>query len=138
MTLTAETPRWHAIGLVIDLNTKDHRAGRYGLVHDLVSWFKAIRLFRDAEDERMILQKPTSGDLRQHRTWLAGLIAEGERLLTESVEAGGLPEGSVRFRLKDVEAAIQNLRTDERMWHGALPIADRQEILKTAFNVQES
>ena len=50
MDLTAESPRWQALGLVMDLNTKDHLAGRYGLVHDLVAWFKAIRLFRDTED----------------------------------------------------------------------------------------
>src|ERR1041385_6841895 len=119
MSQTLESMRWRAVGLVIDLNTKDHLAGRYGLVQDIVAWFKAIRLFRDAEDERMILQEPSAEDLRQHRTWLAGLIAEGERLLTEAHAASAWPEGVVSFKLADVVAAVENLRTDERMWHGS-------------------
>jgi hypothetical protein len=130
MSQTLESARWQAVGLVIDLNTKDHLAGRYGVVQDLVAWFKAIRLFRDAEDEQMILREPSPADLRQHRTWLASLIAEGERLLTEAQALPGLPEGVVRFTLNDVEAAVENLRTDER-------IEQRAEILNAVFEVQK-
>jgi hypothetical protein len=137
MSQTLQSPRWQAVGLVIDLNTKDHLAGRYGAVHDLVAWFKAIRLFRDAEDHQMILQEPAPSDLRQHRTWLASLIAEGERLLTDTQEMGGLPENLVPFKLADVEAALENLRTDERIWHGSLTKERRAEILKAVFNVEE-
>jgi len=64
MSQTIESVGWQAVGMVIDLNTKDHLAGRYGVVQDLVAWFKAIRLFRQTEDERMILQDPTPDDLR--------------------------------------------------------------------------
>jgi hypothetical protein len=135
MNPITESSRWQAVGLVIDLNTKDHLAGRYGLVQDIVAWFKAIRLFREAEDERLILQEPTPTDLRQHRTWLANLIAEGERLLTESQTQGGLPEGVVHFKLTDVEAAVGNLRTDERLWHGSMSSTERAEILKAVFDV---
>jgi hypothetical protein len=138
MSQTIESPRWYAVGLVIELNAKDHLAGRYGVVQDLVAWFKSIRLFREAEDERMILQDPTPGDLRQHRTWLASLIAEGERLLTEAQALDGFPEGVVRFKLADVEAAVENLRTDERMWHGSMSSARRAEILKVIFDVEKS
>ena len=137
MSQTAESHRWQAVGLVIDLNTKDHLAGRYGVVQDLVAWFKAIRLFRDAEDEQMILQEPTPTDQRQHRTWLASLIAEGERLLTEAQALGGLPEGRVRFKLNDVEAALENLRTDERMWHASMSTEQRAVILKAIFDVEK-
>jgi hypothetical protein len=137
MSQTLESPRWQAVGLVIDLNAKDHLAGRYGVVQDLVAWFKAIRLFRDAEDQQMILQEPAPSDLRQHRTWLTSLIAEGERLLTEAHTAGGLPEDRVRFKLTDVEAALENLRTDERVWHGSLPKERRAEILKAIFDVEK-
>ena len=138
MSQTLESPRWQAVGLVIDLNTRDHLAGRYGLVQDIVAWFKAIRLFRDAEDERMILQEPAEEDLRQHRTWLAGLIAEGERLLTEAHAVGGWPDGVVSFNLADVNAAVENLRTDDRMWHGSMSSARRAELLKSIFDVEKS
>jgi len=53
VTEVLELPRWQAVGLVIDRNTRDFLSGRFGLAHDLVAWFKAIALFRSAEDERM-------------------------------------------------------------------------------------
>ena len=79
------------------------------------------------------MQEPSPADLRQHRTWLTSLIADGGRLLTESEQAGGLPEGAVRFSLNDVKAALDNLRTDERMWHGSMSAAERGHILETVF-----
>jgi len=138
MTEVLELPRWQAVGLVIDQNTRDFLSGRFGLAHDLVAWFKAIALFRSAEDERMILREPTADDLRHHRTWLATLIAEGERLLSEAHWRGGLPEGVVRFSLGDVAATIESLRVDERMWHAnTLSAERRREILKAVFDVEE-
>jgi len=139
MTEVLELPRWQAVGLVIDQNNRDFLSGRYGLAHDLMAWFKAITLFRSAEDQRMILREPTPEDLRHHRTWLATLIAEGERLLSEAHWRGGLPEGAVRFSLGDVEATIETLRVDERMWHATTVSRERRrEILKAVFNVEES
>ena len=139
MVEVLDSPRWQAVGLLIEQNTRDFLAGRYGLTEEIVAWFKAADLFRAAEDERMILRDPTPEDLRQHRTWLASLIAEGERLVTEAHARGGLPEGTGRFKLADVEATIEGLRIDERMWHGqTLTEERRREILKALFNVPGS
>jgi len=80
--------------MVIDQNQRDFLAGRYSLAEDVIAWFKAVDLFRDTQDERMILREPAADDLRQHKTWIAGLIAEGERLVTEVLARGGLAEGS--------------------------------------------
>lgn len=136
MAEVLDSPRWLAVGLVIDQNTRDFLSGRFGLTQDLVAWFKAVDLFRAAEDERMIHQEPTREDLRQHRTWLSSLIAEGERLVTEAQSRGGLPHGLVSFRLQDVEATIESLRIDERMWHGQTLTEERKrEILSVVFNV---
>jgi hypothetical protein len=86
----------------------------------------------------MILRAPTPEDLRQHRTWLAGLIAEGERFLTEALNRGGLPEGGGRFQLADVEATLEMLYLSQREWHGPrMPESRRREILKAVFNVEE-
>jgi len=74
-----ESPRWQAVGLVLDQNARDLQAGRYGRIAEVVSWFKAIDLFRQAELERMLKRKPTPLDRRYHKTWPAALIAEGER-----------------------------------------------------------
>ena len=132
-----DSPHWQALGLVIDQNARDFLAGRYGLTQDVVAWLKAVDMFRSAEDDRMILRNPTPEDLRQHRTWLASLIAEGERLVTEVLAHGGLLE-HVGFKLGDVEATIESLRIDERMWHGqTLNEQRRKEILEAVFHVSE-
>ena len=133
-----EPPRWQAVGLVIDQNVRDFLNGRYSLVEDLVAWFKAVDLFRVAEDEHLYLHDPTPDDLRQHRTWISSLIAEGERLVTEVQAKGGLPDGGVRFTFTDVEATIESLRIGERMWHqNTLSPERRREILKAVFHVEE-
>ena len=133
-----EPPRWQAVGLVIDQNVRDFLNGRYSLIEDIVAWFKAVDLFRSAEDEHLYINDPTPGDLRQHRTWVYSLIAEGERLVTEVQAKGGLPEGVVHFKLADVEATIESLRIAERMWHqNTLSAERRREILKAVFNVEE-
>jgi hypothetical protein len=133
---TSVMPCWQAVGMVVDQNTKDFLAGRYGLVQEMVAWFKAVDLFRAAVDERMVLREPAPEDLRQHRTWITSLLAEGERLVTEANQAGGLPEGLVRFRLEDVEATIESLRGDERMWHSPMSPATKALILNEVFHGQ--
>ena len=139
MAEALELPPWQAVAWVIDQNQRDFLVGNHSLIEGLVAWFKAVELFRATEDERLYLHDPTQDDLRQHRTWIAGLIAEGERLVTEVQSKGGLPEGVVRFRLADVEATIEGLRVDERMWHqNTVSPERRREILKAVFHVEES
>lgn len=137
MNEVLEPPRWEAVGLVIDQNLRHFLDGRYGLVQDIVSWLKSVELFRAAVDERMILREATPEDLRQHKTWIATLIAEGERLVTEAQGRGGLPSGAVRFTLADVEATVENLRSDERMWHSTMTPDQKDELLKAVFHVEE-
>lgn len=133
-----DPPRWQAVGWAIDQNQRDFLNGRYSSAEELVAWFKAVDLFRETQDERIILRTPTPDDLRQHRTWVAGLIAEGERLLTEALARGGLPDGATRFQLADVEAPLEILYLSQREWHGPrMPEARRRKILKAVFNVEE-
>ena len=133
-TLSAE-PRWRAVGLVIDQNTRDLLANRYGLIHETISWFKAIELFRAAEMEAMIEREPTASDLRQHKTWLAQLIAEGERLVTEIRTCGGLPRNQARIKPSDVEATVEELRTTQAQWHGQMTKQRKAELWEGIFHV---
>ena len=133
-----ELPRWEAVGAVIDQNQRDFLAGRYSLAEGVIAWFKAVELFRDTQDERMILREPRADDLRQHKTWVASLIAEGERLVTEALARGSLTKGGARFKVADVEATLEMLYLAQREWHGPkIPDARRREILKAVFNVEE-
>ena len=115
-----ESPRWQAVGLVLEQNARDMQAKRYGRLPEIVSWFKAIDLFRQAELERMIERKPTPVDKRYHKTWLAALIAEGERLVTEVRRSGGLPRNTTGIKLSDLEATIEELYDTHAEWHGSL------------------
>ncbi len=133
-----ESPRWQAVGLIIDQNARDFLAGDYELVSEIVAWFKSVRLFQATVDERMILQAPTPADLREHKTWVASLFAEGERLVTEAERLGGLPLGRVKFSLDDVKATVEMMRTDERMWHSPLSPERKAEILTAVFDVPKS
>src|SRR5438105_15773619 len=122
-----EQARWQAVGLVIDQNHRDFLAGRYSLTEDVTAWFKAVDLFQTTQDERMTLQDPTAADLRQHRTWIASLIAEGERLVTEALaQAPGKTECLVQIKLSDMEATLELLYLWQREWHGPKMSATRR------------
>ena len=133
-----ESPRWQAVGLVLDQNAHDLRARRYGRLQEVVSWFKGIYLFSQAEFERMIERKPTPLDKRYHKTWLAALIAEGERLLTEIRRAGGLPRSPAGIKLFDLEATVEELCDTQAEWHGSLNAARRRELFQQLFHGPQS
>jgi hypothetical protein len=133
--LSIDSPRWQAVGLVIDQNTHDLASRRYGLLNEIVSWFKVIELFREAEYQHMIERQPTAADRRQHRTWLAALIAEGERLVTEIETKGGLGPNEAGIKRADVEAAVEELHTTRREWHEELSPARKAELWKGVFHV---
>ncbi|GDY18829.1 hypothetical protein LBMAG56_01740 [Verrucomicrobiota bacterium] len=138
MSEVLESPRWQAVGLVIDQNQRDLLAGEFDLLSEIVAWLKSVSLFQATVDERMILEDPTPADLRQHRTWVASLITEGEQLVTEAESQGGLPPGRVKFKLDDVKATVELLRTDQRMWHSGLTPESRAEILAAVFDGKKS
>lgn len=123
---------------MIDQNQRDLLAGEFDLLSEIVAWLKSVSLFQATVDERMILEDPTPADLRQHRTWVASLITEGEQLVTEAESQGGLPPGRVKFKLDDVKATVELLRTDQRMWHSGLTPESRAEILAAVFDGKKS
>lgn len=138
ITAEIESPRWQAVGLVLEQNARDLEAGRYGRPAEVVSWFKAIGLFRQAELERMIERKPTPVDRRYHKTWLAALIAEGERLLIEVHRSASLPRNAGGIKMSDIEATVEELYDTQAEWHGSLKPEHRAALFKQLFNVSES
>ena len=132
---TSDCPRWQAVGLVIDQNTRDLLAKRYGVLQEVVSWFKAIELFRQAEFERMIEREPSASDRRYHKTWLATLIAEGERLLTEIGAHGGLARNPAGIKVSDIAATVEELQDTQAEWYGGMKSERKAELLKQIFDV---
>ena len=131
-------PQWRAVGLVLDQNARDLQAKRYGRLQDVISWFKAIDLFRRAEMERLIERKPTPPDKRYHKTWLAALIAEGERLLTSLKQNGGLPRNQAGIKLSDIEATLEELYDTQAEWHGSLAPERRAALFIEIFDGPKS
>ena len=135
-TLLSEVPRWAAVGLVIDQNSRDLLAQRYGLLHETMSWFKAIEMFRAAEFERMIDRDPTPADRRQHKTRLSRLIADGERLATKIRATGGLGRNQAGIKLSDVEATVEELYSTQLQWHGSMTQQRKAELWEKVFHVK--
>ena len=137
-TTEVESPRWQAVGLVLDQNAHDLRTRRYGRLQEVVSWFKGIELFRQAEFERMIERRPAPLDKRYHKTWLTALIAEGERLLTEIRRSGGLGRNPTGIKLSDLEATVEELYDSQAEWHGSLQPVRRAALFKQIFDAPQS
>jgi hypothetical protein len=133
-----KSPLWEAVGLILDQNASDLRGRRYGRVQEVVSWFKGIDLFRQAEFERMLERKPSPRDKRYHKACVAGLIAEGERLLTEIRRDGALPRNPARIKTSDIEATMEELYDTQAEWHGSLKSAQRAVLVKEIFHVPQS
>src|SRR6267142_4661576 len=126
--------QWQAVGLILDQNARDLQAKRYGRLQEVISWFKAIDLFRRAEMARLIERKPTPSDKRYHKTWLTALIAEGERLLTTLRQNGGLPRNQPGIKLSDIEATLEELYDTQAEWHGNLSPERRAALFKEIFD----
>jgi hypothetical protein len=131
-------PQWQAVGLVLDQNARDLRAKRYGRLQEVISWFKAMELFRQAENERLIERKPTPADKRYHKTWLAALISEGERLLTELRRNGGLARNQAGIKLSDIQATLEELYDTQSEWYGGLSAERRTALFKELFDGPQS
>jgi hypothetical protein len=97
----------------------------------------AAIVFRQAEFERMIEHEPTASDKRHHKTWLATLIAEGERLLTEIRTHGGLTRNQAGIKISDIAATVEELQDTQAEWYGVTS-ERRAELLKQVFDVSKS
>src|SRR5437764_14912190 len=101
MSTTAAMSQWNALDFMVDFQT---RKKRLGLLTQTIAWVGSVALFREAETQTHYLRPPTSKDRQQHKTLLAALIAEGQRLLRRSSEAGGLPKNLAGIKNADLEA----------------------------------
>src|SRR5438876_243960 len=62
------------------------------------------------------LNPPTRQDRRRHKTLLAALIAEGQRLLCRAHDAGGLPKNLDGIKTDDLDGLVEELRTTQLQW----------------------
>ena len=99
------------------------------------AWVASLALFRETETQTHYLNPPTSEDRRRHKTVLAALIAEGERLRLRAHDAGGLPENLDGIKTADLDALVEELRTTQVQWEGDMTPQRREQILKQLFDV---
>jgi hypothetical protein len=125
-------PPWDAVDFMIDFNTREKR---FGLLTETLAWAASVAFFRRAETETHYLAEPTEADRRYHRTLLAALVAEGERLLSRIQQSGGLPENLDGVKTADVDAMVEELRNTQSQWYGNMTDGRRAEILKQVFHV---
>lgn len=130
------SPRWDAVAWVVTQNMRDVIEGRYGLLPEVVSWFKSLAMFRQTERDLMILKEPTSDDCSFHKTVLALLIGEGERLRAAVEGAGGIEPSESGITLKEFEAALEHLYDTQAVWHAEMTPERKAEILQGVFHGQ--
>ena len=128
------TPGWDAVGWLVTHNTRDLIDHRYGLLPEVVSWLKSLAMFRETERELMILKEPGPDDRNFHKTLLALLIAEGERLRSALERSGTLPANESSITRMDVEAALEHLYDTQAVWHGEMTAERKAEILQGVFH----
>jgi hypothetical protein len=130
------TPRWDAVGWVVTQNMRDVIERRYGLLPEVVSWFKSLAMFREAERETMISKDSTEEDRSFHKAVLALLIAEGERLRAAVGASGGMKTNDSGITPADLDAALEHLYDTQAVWHGEMTAERRAEILNGVFHGQ--
>ncbi len=123
--------RWTAVDFLVDFQTREKRLG---LLTETLVWVASVALFRRTETETHYLATPTEIDQRYHKTLLAALIAEGERLLMRIQVAEGLPENLDGIKAQDIDAMVEELRNTHVQWYGGMTAARRAEILKEVFD----
>src|SRR5204863_8088958 len=109
---------------------------RLGLLTETLAWVGSVALFREAETQTHYLNPPSSGDRQYHKTLLAALIAEGQRLLSRALEAGGLPENLDGIKTTDLDAIVEELRITKVQWESDMTPQRREQILKEFFDVR--
>jgi hypothetical protein len=124
--ITPSSP-WSAVGFMVEFHTQEKRLG---LLTETLGWVASFALFRETETQTHYLAEPGEDDRRQHKTILAALIAEGERLITGIQAAGGLPENFDGIKTADVEAMVEELRNTQLQWYGDMTPQRREQILK--------
>ncbi len=127
MSMTGAASQWNAVDFMVDFHTREKRLG---LLTETLGWVASLALFREAERRTHYLNPPTRKDRRRHKTVLAALIAQGERLLQRAQEAGGLPENLDGIKTSDLDAMVEELRTTQLQWEGDMTPQRRAQILK--------
>jgi hypothetical protein len=128
--------KWDALDWVLAQNARDLLERRYDLEAEIVSWFKSLSMFREAQRELLILKDPTTDDLKDHRALIAILIAEGERLLAKLLRAS--ENRAAAISAADLQAAVEHLYDTQAVWHTEMPEQRKAEILRGLFHGQES
>ena len=132
MNMTAAPSQWDALDFMVDFNTREKRLG---LLTETLAWAASVALFRETETQTHYLNPPASDDRRHHRTLLAALIAEGQRLLRCAHDAGGLPDNLDGLKHADLDALVEELRTTQLQWESDMTRKRREQILQELFDV---
>ena len=126
------SPRWSAVAFMLDFQSREKRLG---LLAETLAWFASVAFFRRTETETHYLADPSDLERRYHKSILASLIGQGERLLTRIPEARGLPENTDTVKAEDVEATMEELRNTQAQWYGDMTAQRREQILRELFHV---
>lgn len=110
---------------------------RVHLLRRLAAWYSLIRVFRRIEDEQMVRKEADRRDLEYHRALISFIVGAGEMLVMELGNHTKIDPEHIGVGFKDVQAQLEELREDLRMWHGGMTAARRENILRDVFGVAQ-
>ena len=133
-----EDPKdWLPAKILLAEIEKELAERRVHLLRRLSSWYLALKILKDLEDRRMVLQSPTSRDLQYHKAFSRFLQGVGEILLLELQQHTEIDPESIGIKFEDVAASVEALRYNIEMWHSDMTEIRRGEILSNVFSEQK-
>src|SRR5688572_3058844 len=80
---SVENPDWTAMQIVSEKVGKNLLLGHRELLFNLSNWLLAVDLFKDFEEQQLVLREAQSRDRGFHRVTLTQLLSGGEKLLQQ-------------------------------------------------------
>lgn len=129
-----ETPRrvrWQDATFFAEVNAQDMASPKPNQVQALSIWFRSVSLYHQVEMDQITRGGPTEEDRREQKHMLSVLINLGEWLVRELRQND--VTGKLGVTLADVEATLDELHINLRVWFGGMTEERRKQVLDEVF-----
>jgi len=135
LAYSIENPDWVALKILTEEVQDELSQNRHNLLYCLSNWFMAVTIFKRFEERHMVMAEPGERDRAYHRVVLAGLLANGEKLLHGLSRHSEVDTKNVGIDLADVQAAVNEFRLCYAEWFSDTKAERKEAILKEIFGV---
>ena len=123
-------PDWLAVRMLVAEIEQEISERRRNLLYRLSLWLCAVKMFRRAEEKKLILVDPQPRDLQFHRVLLTSLLASGESLLLDMHDHAEVDPKHLGLQVEDLRALVETLRMNYTEWYSDMTPARREAALR--------